>query len=96
MASKTMTRSILQLIACVYCYVVFSLSILLFCMVLVTEIKCPKNSSTLIRREALGTSSASATKKMAENFTLLFAIEEKIAVQMLKNIARRAKMQLDE
>ena len=30
----------------------------------------PEYSSTLIRREALGTSSASATKKMAENFTL--------------------------
>ena len=55
----------------------------------------PEYSSTLIRREALGTSSALATKKMAENFTL-FAIEEKIAVQMLKNIARRAKIQLDE
>ena len=53
----------------------------------------PENSSTLIRREALGTSLA--TKKMAENFTL-FAIEEKIAVQMPKNIARRAKIQLDE
>ena len=55
----------------------------------------PENSSTLIRREALGTSSGSATKKMAENFTL-FAIEEEIAVQMPKNIARRAKIQLDE
>ena len=32
---------------------------------------------------------------MAENFTL-FAIEEKIAVQMPKNITRRAKIQLDE
>ena len=55
----------------------------------------PENSSTLIRREALGTSSGSATEKMAENFTL-FAIEEEIAVQMPKNIARRAKIQLDE
>ena len=42
-------------------------------------------SSTLIRREALGTSSASDSKKMAENFTL-FAIEEEIPVQMPKNI----------
>ena len=32
---------------------------------------------------------------MAENFTL-FAIEEEIAVQMPKNIGRRAKIQLDE
>ena len=31
----------------------------------------------------------------AQNFTL-FAIEEKIAVQIPKNIARRAKIQLDE
>ena len=38
---------------------------------------------------------SSASKKMAENFTL-FAIEEEIAVQMPKNIARRAKIQLDE
>ena len=64
-----------------------------------TEIKCqktiPEYSSTLIRREALGTSSGSGTKKMAENFTL-FAIEEKIAVQMPKNTARRTKMQRDE
>ena len=52
-------------------------------------------SSTLIRQEDLGTNSASATKKMAENFTL-FVIEEEIAVQMPKNIARRAKIQLDE
>ena len=55
----------------------------------------PENSSTLIRRETLGTSTGSGTKKIAENFTL-FAIEEKIAVQMRKNIARRAKIQLDE
>ena len=47
------------------------------------------------RREALGTSSTSASKKMAENFTL-FGIEEEIPVQMPKNIARRAKIQLDE
>ena len=72
-----------------------------------TEIKCQKTipecfpstgkicSSTPIRRETLGTSSASASKKMAENFTL-FAIEEEIAVQMPKNIARIAKLQLDE
>ena len=40
-----MTRSIFQLIACVYCCVVFSLSILLFCMVLVTEIKCQKKKT---------------------------------------------------
>ena len=104
MASKTMTRSILQLTACVYCYVVFSLSILLSwsnCWWQRWNVKklfpsagkiC---SSTLIRQEDLGTSSASATKTMAENFTL-FAIEEKIAVQMLKNITRRAKIQLDE
>ena len=52
-------------------------------------------SSTLIRQEDLGTSSASATKTMAENFTL-FAIEEEIAVQMPKNISRKAKIQLDE
>ena len=32
---------------------------------------------------------------MAENFTL-FAIEEEIAVQMAKKIARIAKIQLDE
>ena len=32
-----------------------------------------------IRREALGTSSAPGSKKMAENYTL-FAIEEEIAV----------------
>ena len=41
---------------------------------------------------------APGSKKMAENFTL-FAIEEEIAVQMPKNtgnIARRAKIQLDE
>ena len=48
-----------------------------------------------IRREALVTSSAPGSKKMAENFTL-FAIEEEITVQMPKNIARRAKIQLDE
>ena len=72
-----------------------------------TETKCQKTIpecfprtgkiyySTPIRREDLGTSSASASKKMAENFTL-FAIEEEIAVQMAKNIARIAKIQLDE
>ena len=38
---------------------------------------------------------ASASKKMAENFTV-FAIEEEIAVQMPKNIARIAKIQLEE
>ena len=48
-----------------------------------------------IRREALGTSSAPSSKKMAENFTL-FAIEEEIPVQVPKNIGRRAKIQLDE
>ena len=47
------------------------------------------------RREAQVTSSAPGSKKMAENFTL-FAIEEEITVQMPKNIARRAKIQLDE
>ena len=52
-------------------------------------------SSTPIRREGLGMSSSSASKKMAEIFTL-FAIEEEIAVQMPKNIARIAKIQLDE
>ena len=54
-----------------------------------------KNCTSALIREALGTSSASASKKMAENFTL-FAIEEEIAVQMPKNSAKRAKIQLDE
>ena len=35
------------------------------------------------------------SKKMAENFTL-FPIEEEIPAQVPKNIARRAKIQLDE
>ena len=61
--------------------------------------KCQKNYSRVhvesctsaLIREALGTLS----KKMAENFTL-FAIEEEIAVQMPKNSAKTAKIQLDE
>ena len=65
--------------------------------------KCQKNYSRVhvesctsaLIREALETSSASASEKMAENFTL-FAIEEEIAVQMPKNSAKRAKIQLDE
>ena len=65
--------------------------------------KCQKNYSRVhvesctsaLIREALETSSASASKKMAENFTL-FAIEEEIAVQMPKNSVKRAKIQLDE
>ena len=65
--------------------------------------KCQKNYSRVhvesctsaLIREALGTGSASASKKMAENFTL-FAIEEEIAVQMPKNSVKRAKIQLDE
>ena len=65
--------------------------------------KCQKNYSRVhvesctsaLIREALETSSASASKKMAENFTL-FAIEEEIAVQMPKNWVKRAKIQLDE
>ena len=51
-------------------------------------------SSTLIRREALGTSSAQVVKNGGK-FTL-FAIEEKISVQMPKNMPRKAKIQLDE
>ena len=65
--------------------------------------KCQKNYSLVhvesctsaLIREALETSSASASEKMAENFTP-FAIEEEIAVQMPKNSAKRAKIQLDE
>ena len=65
--------------------------------------KCQKNYSRVhvesctsaLSREALETSSASASKKMAENFTL-FAIEEEIALQMPKNSLKRAKIQLDE
>ena len=65
--------------------------------------KCQKNYSRVqvksytsaLIREALGTSSASATKKKAEHFTL-FAIEEEIVVLMPKNSAKRAKIQLDE
>ena len=49
-----------------------------------------------ICREALGTSSAPGTVvKKGGNFTL-FAIEEEIPVQVPKNMARRAKIQLDE
>ena len=65
--------------------------------------KCQKNYSRVhvesctsaLIREALETSSALASEKMAENFTL-FAIEEEIAVQMPKNSVKRAKIQLDE
>ena len=64
--------------------------------------KCQKNYSRVhvksctlaLIREALGTSSASASKKKAENSTL-FVIEEEIAVQMSKDSAKRAKIQLD-
>ena len=58
-----------------------------------------KSCTSALIREALETSSASASKNMAENFTLfswLFAIEEEIAVQMPKNSAKRAKLPLDE
>ena len=54
-----------------------------------------KSRTSALIGEALGTSSASASKKMAENFRL-FATEEEIAVQMPKNSAKRAKIQLDE
>ena len=65
--------------------------------------KCQKNYSrvhvksynSVLIREALETSSASASKKKLEYFTL-FAIDEEIAVQMPKNSAKRGKIQLDE
>ena len=66
--------------------------------------KMSKNYSRVQAKFALQPSFAKKTcgraqpqllKKMAENF-ILFAIDEKIAVQMPENIARRAKIQLDE
>ena len=74
-------------------------------MVLVTEIKCKKKlfpSTGKIflfnpqsPRRPGDELSLSYSKKWRKNFTL-FAIEEEIAVHMPKNIARRAKIQLDE
>ena len=94
----------MQVIVCVCCYVVFSLLILFLLhglsvgdndeMSKYSRVHVKSCTSALIR-EALGSSSASASKKMAENFTL-FAIEEEIALQMPKNSAKRAKIQLDE
>ena len=68
-----------------------------------TEIKCQKNYYRVQARFALqplfavkpwGRAQPKVVKN-GGNFTL-FAIEEKIAVQMPKNTARRTKMQRDE
>ena len=70
---------------------------------MVTEVKCQKNYSWVQAKFALQPLFAvkpwgRAQPKVVKNggkFTL-FAIEEKISVQMPKNMPRKAKIQLDE